>query len=62
MISMEQGMKLLTEANTSGSHDFVVMIPTKFTPPRRFYFWSTRGIWIKEQKGKGAYTASDNTL
>ena len=55
-------MKLSTEANASVSHDFVVMIPNKFHSSKTFLLRKHLGGWIKEQKGKGAYTASDNTL
>ena len=40
MVPMEQGIELskelLTEANTSASHDSVVIIPNKFHSPKTF--------------------------
>ena len=41
-------MELSMAANTSASHDSVVMTPNKFHPPDIFTFKAL--VWIKEQK------------
>ena len=42
-------MELLTEANTSASHDSFVMIPNKFHSSQDI-MTSKALVWIKEQK------------
>ena len=49
VIRLEQGMELSMTANTSASHDSLVMTPIIFYPPPGV-FTSKALVWIKKQK------------